>query len=84
MMTLKEMILDSLADDYESIIQIKNYLEYRGFKEDINKTQELINHLLSEMLIYINNEISNETDGIWYGMTAKGREMWNKIAEQDE
>ena len=36
-MNISEVILDSLADDFESISQIQNYLAYCGYAEDMHK-----------------------------------------------
>jgi predicted DNA-binding protein YlxM (UPF0122 family) len=45
-MTIREAVLDAIADDVESIVQIENYL--RCFKSDIER--EEVKHILIELL----------------------------------
>jgi len=78
-MTIKEAILDSLCDDYESLTQIYNYLVYLGIKTDISEIKNKIEELIIEGLIFIEKSLSNEEDGEWYGMTTEGEKAWKNI-----
>ena len=87
-MNIKEGILDSLADGGESIIQIREYLNY--LKIDVNKCQ-----LVSELITLLNqNKIEIEyptefkgctdfelskIEDFWFELTKEGRCDWNKI-----
>ena len=84
-MTIKELILCSLADDSEAEIQILGYLEYEGIAIKIEEIRELLGELIKEGLVHIVGErecmLSKKTieTKLVYEMTPKGREVWNKL-----
>ncbi len=72
---IKIAILDSLADDFEGFSQIESYLSYLGLIVSRNDITYMLKSLVDEELIYVNHEISDDKF-LWYGMTEKGREVW--------
>jgi len=87
-MNLREAILDALADEGESIVQIKEYVRYLKIPAKSNEIKEMLNDL------YINNKIkivypndlnlTNITNyknikDLWFEMTEDGRLEWDKI-----
>ncbi len=76
-MTLKIAILDSLADDFEGLEQIEKYLSFLGYKIQKNEIGNIIKQLLNENLIYVVEDISDD-EYIWYGLTKKGKALWNE------
>ena len=79
-MNLDIAILDALADDFESVEQIKNYLVFLGFQDNLNNLDESVKVLLDKGLIFINEEMSDDIF-TWYGMTTKGRCLWTEKAK---
>ncbi len=72
---IKIAILDSLADDFEEFSQIENYLLYLGLEVSRNDLTYMLKSLVDAGLIYVNDGISDD-QFLWYGMTEKGREVW--------
>jgi hypothetical protein len=81
------LLLDALADDGESMIQIENY--FTTVNEKINREQikQLILDLLTQKYIYVifpkgatieNLLASYEDDfeGYWFAQTKEGRTYW--------
>jgi len=75
-MNIELDILDSLADDFESIEQIKNFLTNIGYTITNNEINKVLQNMLNDELIYI-NEIISDKEYTWYGMTQKGKEIWD-------
>ncbi len=81
-MNLREGILDALADDAESIVQIKGYLEYLKIIASDNEIVTEISKLLEQqkiVIVYpydkkgtINLDIANIED-YWFDLTQEGR-----------
>ena len=74
-MDLNIAVLDALADDFESIEQIEEYISFLGYGVQTDKISEIIQNLLERELVYINRNLNDETC-TWYGMTEKGRTLW--------
>ena len=75
-MNIELDILDSLADDFESIEQIAKFLRNIGYTKTNSEIKEILRNMLNNELIYINKNISDE-EYTWYGMTQKGKEIWD-------
>lgn len=60
---------------FEGVEQIRKYLNFLGYKVQLDKIEEIIQQLLIQELIYINQDISDD-NYVWYGMTEKGRALW--------
>ncbi len=89
-MNLYECVLDSLADDGESIIQIEGYFKHTTHKINRIEIKMIIIELLNEELIYIayppnktkENFIKSNKKTIkdfWFELSPKGKERWSKI-----
>ncbi len=89
-MNLRESILDAIVDDSESIVQIKNYLNYLEIPYTDELLKDSILELLNESVIKIvyppNRNIIDVTKAnniaiidYWFELTEKGREEWNII-----
>jgi hypothetical protein len=79
-MTLKEQIIDCLADDIEDETQIRQMLKGFGVIVSISEIRKEIYNLLNEGLINIEVSVSESwSNSAWYGMTEKGREWWSRI-----
>lgn len=88
--TLRDMILDALKDDSESIVQIKEYINYLKMNYDVDAIVEELVKLLEEEFIEIvypngtsitelrNATKENITD-YWFGLTSKGEQEWSLI-----
>lgn len=76
-MNLNVAVLDALADDFECVEQIERYLFFLGYEIQLDKIEEIIQKLLTQKLIFINKDLSDDTH-TWYGMTKKGRTLWLK------
>lgn len=74
-MNLNIAVLDALADDFEGVEQIKNYLLFLGCEIQLDEIEKTIQTLLAQKLIYINHDLS-DNNYVWYGMTEKGRTLW--------
>lgn len=84
-------ILDSLADDYESINQIYPPLK-KIYKLNIMEAKERIIHLLNEGYIFLMNdemdsdkfreETDSEYSDFWFGLTSKGADYWQETANE--
>jgi hypothetical protein len=88
--SLLDGILDSLADDGESIIQIEQYLNYLGVLYNRVSVKMSLIELLNKKLIYIayaegcnvpHIDISNDFDieDYWFELTKAGKEEQAKI-----
>jgi hypothetical protein len=88
--SLHDGILDSLADDGESIIQIEQYLSYLGVLYNRVSVKKSLIELLNKNLIYIaytegckvaHIEISNDFDieDYWFELTKAGKDEQAKI-----
>lgn len=80
-MNLNIAILDALADDFESIEQIKKYLLFLGYEFHLDEIEKNIQNLLNQELICIIDNISDD-DYTWYGMTEKGKVLWLRESEK--
>lgn len=88
-MTLRQEILDSLADDAENIIQIWNHVE--SFHPDVKFEQviDLLRKMVQEEKIAVldHNGIQLSTfpevsiDEYWFDLTSSGREEHNRIPD---
>lgn len=74
-MTLEVAVLDSLADDFESLEQIKKYISFLGYEIQTDEIKFIIERLLEKKLIYVVKNIS-DNGFVWYGMTKKGGSFW--------
>ena len=74
-MTVEIAILDSLADDFESLEQIERYLCFLGYELQTDEIRIIIRQLLDQGLIYVVENISDD-ERVWYGMTKKGKTFW--------
>lgn len=95
-MTLRECVLDALADDSESIIQIEGYFKHTSYSVTREEVKNIIIDLLQEEMIFIEEpanktivEVINSDDesitDFWFDRTQKGIEEWNKIDfDEDE
>lgn len=88
--TFQECILDALADDGESIVQIEGYFRHTIYKTNRAEIKDIIVQLLNDSLIQIvyppgktivdfikSNTLTIED--FWFEQTKKGREIWNEI-----
>jgi len=86
-MTLREAVLDALADDGESIVQISEYLQHLAISATKEEITELLNTLFSEKKIYVAfprnlniQSISSELiDYLWFELTDAGKSEWEQI-----
>jgi|LSQX01.2.fsa_nt_gb hypothetical protein len=88
-MTLREAILDALIDDGESIIQIKEYLNYLGLESTEVEIIEILNNLFIEGQVKVAyprkfkekslKEFKGEITELWFELTTKGRKEWSDI-----
>ena len=76
-MDIKIAILDSLIDDDETIVQIQNYLRFLKIYVGLDDISCLIKSMLEEKLVSINEDIS-DNDFVWYKISEKGKEFWEK------
>lgn len=94
-MTLREAILDALADDGESIVQILGYLKHLGYIENSKTLKYILENLLEESIIMIvyppNKTITDfkvlkgmNVEDFWFEMTPKGYREWQKIGNKDK
>jgi len=94
-MNLRESVLDAIVDDSESIIQIKNYLNYLGIPFTEKLLIDLILQLLNESTIRIvyppNSTVhdNEKADDItiadyWFELTEKGHKEWENINRPTE
>ncbi|MGE5398714.1 MAG: hypothetical protein ACM3MK_14415 [Chitinophagales bacterium] len=87
-MTLREVVLDSLADDIETIVQIMEYLNYLGVqytKEQLIEELDLL-YLGGYIEIVYPKEVNISTlrnfeviEDLWFDMTESGRQEWGII-----
>ncbi|MHC1723211.1 MAG: hypothetical protein AB9836_08415 [Aminipila sp.] len=88
--TLRDMILDALKDDGESIVQITEYIKYLKMNYAIDAIVEELAKLLEDDFIEIvypvgktitelrNATKENITD-FWFALTSKGEHEWSHI-----
>lgn len=90
-MILQDGILDALADDDESIIQIEKYLKYLKIKADRDEIIIELSHNLKEGLIAINyppkvtgqNKLNSANiEDYWFGLTNKGQNKWERVKDK--
>jgi hypothetical protein len=87
MLILREAILDALADDGESIVQVREYLKYLNILSTAEDVIELLDCLLKEKKIRIaypqNIKVESLHCGMvndfWFELTDMGRCEWEKI-----
>jgi len=89
-MTIWEEILNTFADDGESIIQIENLLRYFNISTDRDEIRKILIKMLDEGLLkvvfpyertkadFINCE-DDDIEEFWFELTTKGRAEWEKI-----
>ncbi len=89
---LREVVLNALVDDDESIVQIEKEVIKMGVKYNIESLKETIKELLidSEIVIRyppnkgIDDLINSDFESIkyfWFGLTLKGYEEWGNIKD---
>jgi len=87
-MNNKEIILDCLADDCESIVQIENWFDYLGISIERIEIVILIQGMIFDKIIEVadssilpKDDCINmaEIEGYWFRMTQKGRNIWEAI-----
>lgn len=88
-MSLRESVLDSLADDGESVIQIENYLKYLGMEVNRQQLISIVIELLEQETIKVVyppgiglahiKSASINIEDFWFEQTETGRNEWNKI-----
>ena len=88
-MTIKEIILDCLADGPEDEDQVKLMLEKWGIFLSYEEIRNIFSELTVEQLIYVNSvsvsSIHFTPNVNWYLMTEKGRKFWEEnIYEEEE
>lgn len=71
------VILDAMADDVESIVQIRENLEYYGYHLSEEKIVSLLKFMISEDLIRVYYNDTNVFEDSWFIMTNKGRNYLN-------
>ena len=87
--TIEASVLDVLADDGESIIQIENALARDNIALSRIDIKTIIIKLLKEDLVYIAHPYTATTDGFifcsedtiedyWFEMTSLGRSEWEQ------
>jgi hypothetical protein len=81
-------ILDSLADDGESLKQIEHYFQYHRQEGTRSEIKKALLELLNEKMIYVIYPTDGSIDDIinsndetifeyWFHQTEKGREIWS-------
>lgn len=76
-MDIKIAILDSLIDDDETIVQIQNYLRFLKIHYSLDDISLILKSMIEEGLVSINENISDD-DFVWYKISEKGKEFWEK------
>lgn len=71
------IILDAMADDAESIVQIRKNLEYYGRRLPTERVVSLLKWLLSEGYIIVDYNDTGVFEDSWFDMTSKGRKYLN-------
>jgi hypothetical protein len=88
LMNLKEAILDALVDDGETIIQIREYINYLGINTQFNRIIDSLNNLYVEgkiKVVYPPNfndeslESIDDLEELWFELTPIGKREWEKI-----
>jgi hypothetical protein len=95
-MTLHECVLDALADDSESIVQIEGYFKHTSYSVTQKEVKNIIIDLLQKEMIFIveppdktiNDFINSDEETItdfWFDRTKKGVDIWKGIDfDEDE
>ena len=86
-MILREAILDALADGGESIVQIREYLEYLNILSTAEDLIKLLDCLLKEKKIRIAYPQNIKVESLpcdivndfWFELTDMGRCEWEQI-----
>lgn len=88
-MKTQKIILDSLADEMESIVQIQEYFTYLGYTIERQVILSEIESLLKSNLIRIRypdniTKIDEEKiEDYWFELSELGKREWEKISEDD-
>jgi hypothetical protein len=85
-MSLRQAVLDALADDDETIIQIQEYIENLKINASQTEIEEMTKELLTQGKIFIVYPIEVNVlpkvikfSDLWFRMTKEGRMEWESI-----
>lgn len=71
------IVLDAMADDAESIVQIRKNLEYYGRHLSTERIVALLKWLIAEEYVIVDFNDTGVFEDSWFDMTSKGRKYLN-------
>ena len=71
------IILDAMADSPESLVQIRENLEYYGHNLSMERIVSLLKLMISEEFISVYYNDTEVFENSWFTMTSKGRKYLN-------